>query len=201
MLISLVSSICYADSVAPKAKSLRKNFYGWKSISGTCRNQRHELLMQRSLKSVTFKTEDECRVLSGYWIDDYTFVAYALAEDVTMDHVVSLKYAYDHGAKQWPKNKRSNFYNDAENLVLTGRKTNAAKNYFAPDAWLPQSHKAQCEYIQKWDYIAKKYTLTVEKKIAQVIQNISLKCTPGETRTPDHLVRSQALYPTELRAQ
>ena len=23
---------------------------------------------------------------------------------------------------------------------------------------------------------------------------------PGETRTPDHLVRSQVLYPTELRA-
>jgi hypothetical protein len=26
------------------------------------------------------------------------------------------------------------------------------------------------------------------------------KCAPGEIRTPDLLVRSQALYPTELRA-
>jgi hypothetical protein len=27
------------------------------------------------------------------------------------------------------------------------------------------------------------------------------QCAPGEIRTPDLLVRSQALYPTELRAQ
>ncbi len=26
-------------------------------------------------------------------------------------------------------------------------------------------------------------------------------CAPGGTRTPDHLVRSQVLYPSELRAQ
>lgn len=201
ILLSLVFSICCADSVAPKAKSLRKNFYGWKNISGTCRNQRHELLMARSFKPVTFKTEEKCRVVLGYWIDDYTFDVYQLTDDVTMDHVVSLKYAYEHGAKQWPKNKRSSFYNDSENLVLTGRKTNATKNYYAPDEWLPSLPKARCAYVQKWDYIAKKYALVIEKNIAQVIQDLRVKCTPGETRTPDHLVRSQALYPTELRAQ
>src|SRR5690606_38137347 len=27
-----------------------------------------------------------------------------------------------------------------------------------------------------------------------------VRCAPGVTRTPDHLVRSQVLYPTELRA-
>lgn len=28
-----------------------------------------------------------------------------------------------------------------------------------------------------------------------------LLCAPGEIRTPDHLVRSQILYPAELRAR
>src|SRR3989304_2486551 len=31
--------------------------------------------------------------------------------------------------------------------------------------------------------------------------NLLIKGAPGEIRTPDHLVRSQVLYPAELRAQ
>ena len=200
LVISLTLSLISADT-APKSTSLRKSFYGWKQISGTCRNQRHEILMQRSQKPVVFKTEEACRVQSGDWVDFYTMQTYQLAEDVTMDHVVSLKYAYDHGAKQWPKKKRVQFYNDEDNLVLTGRQTNAKKNYYAPDEWLPNSQFAQCKYVERWDYIATKYHLIIEQSIEKRIAEVQLKCTPGETRTPDHLVRSQALYPTELRAQ
>ena len=199
-IFSLTLSLISADT-APKSTSLRKSFYGWKQISGTCRNQRHEILMQRSQEPVVFKTEEACRVQSGDWVDFYTMQTYQLAEDVTMDHVVSLKYAYDHGAKHCPKKNRVQFYNDVDNLVLTGRQINAKKNYYAPDEWLPKSQVAQCKYVERWDYIATKYHLMIEQSIEKRISEVQLKCTPGETRTPDHLVRSQALYPTELRAQ
>ena len=33
-----------------------------------------------------------------------------------------------------------------------------------------------------------------------LLQNNNINGAPGEIRTPDHLVRSQVLYPTELRA-
>ena len=199
-LLGLVMFFTFAIS-APQSKSLRKSFYGWQNISGTCRNQRHEILMQRSQIPVTFKTDAECRVVSGSWIDYYTDENHYLAEDVTMDHVVSLKYAYDHGAKQWPKKMRSAFYNDEANLVLTAREVNASKNHYAPDKWLPDNKDAQCKYTEKWQNIANKYDLEIEEGLANTLRTIHSICTPGETRTPDHLVRSQALYPTELRAQ
>ena len=199
-ILGILLSSSYSAS-APQSKSLRKSFYGWKSISGSCRNQRHEIFMQRSSEPVKFKTNEQCRVISGIWLDYYTADSYYWAEDVTIDHVVSLKYAYDHGAKAWPKNKRVLFYNDEENLVLTGRKINSTKNHYAPDEWLPDTLKAQCKYLEKWNHIAEKYHLDVEADIVVVNKKMASKCTPGETRTPDHLVRSQALYPTELRAQ
>lgn len=183
------------------ASNLRKSFYGWQSIPQTCRNQRHQILMLRSQTPVTFKTDQGCRVESGVWQDFYTQNKLLYAKDVSLDHVVSLKYAYEHGAKSWPKNKRKQFYNDQDNLVMTNVATNSKKNFYAPDQWLPENHMVRCRYVQKWAYIAQKYQLDIEQSLEDLVEDTMQGCTPGETRTPDHLVRSQALYPTELRAQ
>ena len=41
----------------------------------------------------------------------------------------------------------------------------------------------------------------VNQELVEVIESRKVSGAPGETRTPDLLVRSQPLYPTELRAR
>ena len=41
----------------------------------------------------------------------------------------------------------------------------------------------------------------VNQEVVEVIESRKVSGAPGETRTPDLLVRSQPLYPTELRAR
>ena len=43
-------------------------------------------------------------------------------------------------------------------------------------------------------------SLQMKKKIDKLQRNLSILGTPKGTRTPDLLIRSQSLYPTELSA-
>ena len=197
---SLVLFIAVESDVAT-AITNRQWFNVWQKVDGTCMNQRHWFLKETSQVPVTFKTEAGCKVLSGRWQDSYTDAQYDQAADISIDHILSLGYAKRHGAKAWTDTERKRFGNDPDNLAISATKDNQQKSDLNPDKWMPPVSQKGCWYVAQWWYVAKKYNLEIEAPIWKSIVNTLQTCTPGETRTPDHLVRSQGLYPTELRAQ
>lgn len=47
---------------------------------------------------------------------NYTGRTFSSANDVDVDHLVPLKWAWDHGAYSWREEKRHRFANDRANL-------------------------------------------------------------------------------------
>lgn len=65
-----------------------------------------EALIEQSTVAVRFATEKKCRVLSGRWISPFTGNVIHNASEIDIDHVVPLKWAWEHGASEWSQKKR-----------------------------------------------------------------------------------------------
>lgn len=74
-----------------------------------CQNARHETLIADSSQQVTFTTEEKCQVKSGSWKPPCTAETILEFSKLDMDHVVPLKWAWDHGAAGWSRAKRIAF--------------------------------------------------------------------------------------------
>jgi hypothetical protein len=59
-----------------------------------CQNARHEVLIEESFSTVTFKTGKGCRVLSGSWNDHYSGKSITDGTKLDIDHMVPLKEAH-----------------------------------------------------------------------------------------------------------
>lgn len=93
----------------------RNKFGSWIDEDGDCQNTRHELLGQLSTQKPSH-TSNGCRVLRGRWLDPYTNKVFLDASKLDVDHLVPLKWAWDHGANGWGNTQRKQFANDPRNL-------------------------------------------------------------------------------------
>ncbi len=90
--------------------------HGWDDADGDCQDSRAEALIAQSTTKVRFADESRCRVVTGRWISPFTGKVIQNSSDIDIDHVVPLKWAWDHGANIWTKDKREKFANDPVNL-------------------------------------------------------------------------------------
>lgn len=151
----LVPSIFLAEAI-PR---YQRNYFGsWQDFDGDCQNTRHELLQKLSTSTYTL-TENTCRVLSGRWLDPYTNKIFMKSQDVDIDHLVPLSYAWKHGAFNWSKSKRVKFANDERNLFAVQSSVNREKSDSGPLKWLPPNVNFRCEYILRFKRILKIYEL------------------------------------------
>ena len=90
------------------------------------------------------------------------------AKQLDIDHVVPLKWAWEHGADKWPKKRRIEFANDPINLIAVEASLNRAKGAKGPDEWLPP--KNQCQYTLRFKRIIKKYDLQVTNRINEMVK-------------------------------
>lgn len=130
---------------------------GWADEDRDCQNTRQEILISLSTAPVRFADENECRVTFGRWISMYSGKVLFDASEVDIDHVVPLKWAWDHGAKSWTKEMREKFANDPINLVPVEASLNRAKGAKGPDEWLPPKNQGQ--YEARFQRIVLKYKL------------------------------------------
>lgn len=135
----------------------RQSFGSWIDEDRDCRNLRAELLIEQSLSSVTFRDKRNCIVHSGQWKSKYTNKMYYLASDVEIDHVIPLKYAWDHGADKWSDSQRIAFYNDPLNLAIVEREMNREKGALPIGSWVPAENVDW--YKDRWYKIHSKYEL------------------------------------------
>ena len=88
---------------------------------------------------------------------------------INIDHVVSLKDAYDSGASSWSTYKKRTFANDKANHVPSCGRVNSSKGSAGPKDFLRRSNDGKgleyeivrfCEYVQKYHAVKIKYDLS-----------------------------------------
>lgn len=127
---------------------------GWGTLNGC---SVRDVVLQRDVSDAV---TDGCKVLSGNLYDTYAgaVVPYVRGESkVDVDHIVPLKWAWEHGANTWSSAQRVKFANDTENLVAVSSHDNRAKGSKDPNEWLPSAGK--CQYVQRFLKVADSYGL------------------------------------------
>mgnify|MGYP001593977282 FL=1 len=163
-----------ADTAEAGQNYSRAEFgHGWSDDDGDCQNTRHEALIAQSQQAVTFKTNRSCQVLAGTWDSPYSNKLIYQSSKLDIDHVVPLKWAWEHGAAAWPKAKRVRFANDPINLLAVEARLNRQKGAKGPLKWLPPQNK--CPYIDLFATIINSYQLTYSPREAIMAEELQLK--------------------------
>jgi hypothetical protein len=88
---------------------------------------------------------------------------------INIDHIVSLKDAYESGASSWAASKKKAFANDRSNHVPSCGRVNSSKGSEGPSDFLRRSRDGRgleyeivrfCEYVQKYYAVKVKYGLS-----------------------------------------
>ena len=154
-----------------------RNDYGrWLDEDKDCQNTRHEIFISSSKITPTFKTDKNCLVTGGQWTGAYTNQTFDQTSQLDIDHIVPLKEAHISGASKWDKKKKSQFFNDTNNLIAVSRSANRSKGSKDPASWLPENESFHCTYIQTWIAVKEKYSLEIDPKEQIAINNVLDGC-------------------------
>ena len=149
---------------------------GWRDNDKDCQNSRMEALISQSVAPLKYKTSDNCKVVSGRWNSPYSGKTIYKASDIDIDHVVPLKWAWEHGANKWSKKKRVEIANDPINLLSVEASLNRQKGAKGLDGWLPPQNI--CQYILRFERVRKTYNLTLNSPELKSYSSIKIKYCP-----------------------
>ena len=100
---------------------------------------------------------------------DVGFYTNKTCDFINIDHVVSLKDAYESGASSWSDLKKESFANDTFNHVPSCGRVNSSKGSAGPSDFLRRSNDGRgleykivrfCEYVEKYYAVKLKYVLS-----------------------------------------
>ena len=101
-----------------------------------------------------------------------------------IDHIVSLKDAFDSGAFNWTLEKKKEFANDKENHVPVCYRINSSKGSATPKDFLRRSNDKKgleyeiinfCNYVNIYFKIKKKYNLSFKNNDTDLFNKCSIK--------------------------
>jgi hypothetical protein len=140
-------------------------------------------ILRRDLTVVTVKPGTrECVILTGVLDDPYTgrridFVrGEKTSPAVQIDHVVALSDAWQKGAAQWDRAKRTDFANDPANLQATDGPTNQSKGAGDAATWLPPNKSYRCTYVSRQIDVKARYSLWVTEAEKEAMAQIVATC-------------------------
>jgi hypothetical protein len=103
---------------------------------------------------------------------------------MNIDHLVSLKDAFESGAHLWPIELKNQFANDRENHVPACSKINSSKGSAGPEGFLRRSNDGKgvdykivkfCEYVEKYYSIKMKYSLSFTRNNKMIFRDCNLE--------------------------
>ena len=174
----------------------RNDWKHWIDEDRDCQNSRHEVLIQESLKEVTFKNDKNCQVASGHWHDPYTDDIITDATKLDVDHMVPLKNAHDSGGWAWDKKKKSEYANYMQfhnHLIAVTASANRQKGASGPDEWKPSNKEHWCDYAMDWIKIKVQWGLSATTSELSALQDMTGTCDDPLSITP---VTSQTKVPS-----
>lgn len=147
----------------------------WKDVDRNGCDTRNDILA-RDFSEVKFKPgTNSCKVIGGVWTDPYSNETYTFdsaPSTAQIDHVVSLKNAWQMGADQWAQPDREAFANDPINLTVTVASLNRQKSDSNAASWLPPYKPARCSFIARQVAVKAKWKLYVTSSEKTVMLQI-----------------------------
>jgi hypothetical protein len=103
---------------------------------------------------------------------------------INIDHVVSLKDAYESGAASWSDSKKKTFANDRANHVPSCGRVNSSKGSSVPKDFLRRSNDGKgldykivrwCEYVTKYHAVKARYDLSFAENTKAIFNQCGLR--------------------------
>ena len=114
---------------------------------------------------------------------DVGFYTGKTCDFINIDHIVSLKDAYESGASSWSASKKKAFANDRSNHVPSCSGVNSSKGSEGPSDFLRRSRDGRgleyeivrfCEYVQKYYAVKVKYGLSFNNNSKRPFQSCGI---------------------------
>ena len=160
----------------------------WKDVDRNGCDTRNDILQRDFLTSIFKSGTGNCKVIGGTWIDPYSNESYTFSEPPSgaqIDHVVSLKNAWEMGADQWDNQMRTEFANDPLNLRVTIASLNQQKSDSNAASWLPPYKPGRCDFIATQVAVKAKWQLFVTESEKEVFITILSKPECETTQLPN----------------
>ena len=156
--------------------SQRSDWLHWLDEDHDCQDTRAEVLIRDSRIPVQFESASQCRAVSGECLDPYSGQLLTLASNIDIDHVVSLKWAHDHGGANWTKSQKAAFANDQANLLAVSDYINREKGALGPDQWLPSDELSRCLFLDRYTRVVRHYQLRFTDNEVNSISPMLFQC-------------------------
>ncbi len=178
----------------------RADWKHWTDEDKDCQNTRHEVLIEESLKAVTFKNDKQCQVATGEWLAPFTGDTVTDGTKLDVDHMVPLKNAHDSGGWAWDKDKKAAYANGmgyADHLIAVTASANRQKGAKGPDEWKPADQDYWCDYAVDWVQIKVDWGLSATKAEWAALQEMITTCDnpPSITAIPSKAEPSSTAKP------
>lgn len=162
----------------------RTAFKHWTDDDRDGCDTREEVLLAESVVRAALGAN--CRITRGRWVSWYDGRTWTQSSDVDIDHMVSLKEAWDSGAARWTAADRSRFANDlafASSLVAVTDNVNQSKSDRDPAEWLPA--KQRCRYATDWLRVKYRWHLTMDARERRSLSSILIgACGSKQVKLP-----------------
>ena len=185
----LAFSLEINEIVADLPKYVREDWKHWIDEDKDCQNTRHEVLIEESLKAVTFKSDKQCQVATGEWLAPFTGDTVTDATKLDVDHMIPLKNAHDSGGWAWDAGMKSAYANEmaySDHLIAVTASANRKKGAKGPEGWKPPNQDYWCDYAIDWVQIKADWGLSATKAEWTALQEMIAACdsSPSITAIP-----------------
>lgn len=160
----------------------------WKDVDRNGCDTRNDILQRDFETSVLKPGTGDCKVVGGTWTDPYSNESYTFDEPPSgaqVDHVVSLKNAWQMGADLWNDQMRVEFANDPLNLRVTIASLNQQKSDSNAASWLPPYKPGRCFFIATQVAVKAKWDLYVTEAEKEAFVSILSKPECRKTKLPE----------------
>ena len=173
VLLTIVVLILLIGRLVSGAEYHRDQFSHWSDFDHDGLDTREEALVEQEALADKFAevgvvslllSEDGTEVLGGVWVCPYTGKLFTEPGTLDADHIVPLKWAWEHGADKWTAMKRELFANDPLNILVVAASANRSKGAKGPEDWLPANLAFADYYILKFIQVCNKYNLEYPKE-------------------------------------
>lgn len=174
---------------APDTDYSREAFgSAWRDVDRNGCDTRNDILQRDFATTILKAGTGECKVIGGTWTDPYSNESYTFDDapsGAQIDHVVSLKNAWQMGADQWSDDMRVEFANDPLNLRVTIASLNQQKSDSNAASWLPPFKPGRCNFVATQVAVKSKWNLFVTESEKEVFLAILSKPECQETQLPN----------------
>ena len=149
----------------------RSEFPHWDDEDGDGMNTRLEILSLEKVGDVGWYSRWD-----GEW---YAGEGGLSAPRFDIDHIVSLKEAWQSGADEWSASDKDTFADDMLNLTAVTASSNRSKGAKDASEWLPSEASGKCYLLIRVIQVKTKWSLSIDQDEYTTLKELTESCGPG----------------------